>query len=343
MKRKLVMGVSLLMSVAMLAGCGSKTPAGDDTAAGDGAVKTGLGVITTINHSKDAAADAAGVAEAYTMFAAVTVDAEGKIVEAIVDGIQPKAEFDTAGVITTDLASTFDSKLVAKDGYGMKSASGIGKEWYEQSQAFSDYVKGKTIEEVKAIPVDAEGTATGDDLKSSVTITATALMDVVVKAMENAQDMGATSADKLGVSAEATIAKSKPATADEEGVVEGYANIVAATFDADGKVTSAIIDAAQTKINFDTTGKITSDITATYPTKVEIGDDYGMKSASGIGKEWYEQVKALADYFVGETVAEIKAIPLTDGAPSGDDLKTSVTIGVASQIALLENAFNTAK
>lgn len=351
MKRKFMMGMSLFMSVAMLAGCGSKpaeetAPEGNDDAAvvedqADGGVKTGLGVITKINHSKDATAEAEGMAQAYTMLAAVTVDAEGKIVEAIVDGIQPAANFDATGHITTDLASTFESKLVAKDGYGLKKASGIGKEWYEQSEAFSAYIKGKTIDEIKAIPVDGDGVATGDDLKSSVTVTATALMDVVVKAMENAQDLGASASDKLGLAVDGTIANSADA-GDEDGVVEGYSNIVVATFDADGKVTSSIIDAVQTQIKFDASGKILSDMEALYPSKVEIGDDYGMKVASSIGKEWYEQAKALSDYFVGKTVADVKAMPLEQGVPSGDDLKSAVTFHVTNQIALLELASKSA-
>ena len=349
------MGVSLLMSVAMLAGCGGNNTAEEPPAENTdndavveepaaGGLKTGLGVITTISKSKDAAADAEGQAQAYTMIAAVTVDAEGKIVQALVDGVQPTAKFDATGAITTDLATTFDSKLVAKEGYGMKKASGIGKEWYEQSEAFSAYITGKTLDEIKGIAVDAEGNATGDDLKSSVTVTATSLIDVVVKAMENAEELGAQAGDKLGLAIDGSIAKSKPATADEEGVIEGYSNIVVATFDADGKVTSSIIDAAQTKIKFDATGKVTSDLTAVYPTKVELGDGYGMKGNSGIGKEWYEQAKALTEYVAGKTAAEITAIALdAEGRPTGDDLKSSVTVHINDQVALYAAAAASAK
>jgi hypothetical protein len=38
------------------------------------------------------------------------------------------------------------------DGYGMRSASKIGKEWNEQANAFAAYVIGKTVDEVKALP-----------------------------------------------------------------------------------------------------------------------------------------------------------------------------------------------
>lgn len=353
MKRKLVMGVSLLMSVAMLAGCGGSNteeqPPAEDNGADvveetTGALKTGLGVVTTIDKSKDATAEEEGQGQAYTMIAAVTVDSEGKIVQAIVDGIQPTAKFDATGAISTDLATTFDSKLVAKEAYGMKGASSIGKEWSEQSEAFSQYIVGKTADEVKAIALDGDGKASDDDLKSSVTITTSVLMDVVVKAMENAEELGANAGDKLGLAVDGTIAKSADATAEAEGVVEGYSNIVVATFDADGKTTSAIVDAAQTKINFDATGKITSDLTVAYPTKVELGEDYGMKKASAIGKEWSEQAKEMSNYFTGKTAAEVMAIPLNEeGRPTEDDLKSSVTVHINDQVKLLGDAFNTAK
>lgn len=352
MKKRFTMGLSLLMTAALLAGCGNaakSTETAEPAAPAEqteatGALKTGLGVITHIQKSKDATAEEEGQGQAYTMVAAVTVDSEGKIVQVIVDGIQPTAKFDNTGTITTDLATTFDSKLVAKEGYGMKKASGIGKEWYEQSEAFSAYVIGKTRDEVAGIVVNEEGKATGEDLASSVTVTATALMDVVVKAMDNAQELGAQAGDKLGLAMDGTIAKSKNAEADAEGVVEGYSNIVAATFDADGKVTSSIVDAAQTRINFDQTGKVTSDLTALAATKVELGDNYGMKKASGIGKEWYEQALEMSAAFAGKTVEEVKAIELNEeGRPSGDDLKTTITVHINDQVALLEQAFATAK
>ncbi len=73
------------------------------------------------------------------------------------------------------------------DDYGMKKASKIGKEWYEQAKAFADFVVGKTAEEVKAIAVDAEGTTTDADLVSSVTIGIDAFQDIVAKAAESAK------------------------------------------------------------------------------------------------------------------------------------------------------------
>ena len=49
----------------------------------------------------------------------------------------------------------FLAKNELAEGYGMKRASAIGKEWHEQAAALAKYVEGKTIDEVKTIAVDA--------------------------------------------------------------------------------------------------------------------------------------------------------------------------------------------
>ena len=43
----------------------------------------------------------------------------------------------------------------------------------------------------------------------------------------------------------------------------------------------------------------------TIASKKELGDDYAMKPASPIEKEWFEQAAAFEDYLVGKTVSEI--------------------------------------
>ena len=123
-------------------------------------------------------------------------------------------------------------------------------------------------------------------------------------------------------------------------------NIVVATFDKDGKVVSATIDVAQQKAAFDMDGKLAGEVD--LRTKCEKGDDYGMRGVSAIGKEVNEQYAALAEYFVGKTVEEIKAMPTFErdanhtAVPDVEELKSSVTITVADYVAALEEAYNTA-
>jgi hypothetical protein len=63
----------------------------------------------------------------------------------------------------------------------MKGASGIGKEWFEQSEGFCKYIKGKTVSDVKGIAL-TEGYPADKDLLNSVTIHITDFIEVVTEA-----------------------------------------------------------------------------------------------------------------------------------------------------------------
>jgi hypothetical protein len=65
--------------------------------------KLGLGVYSDIANSKDATADAAGLAQAYTYYTATTFDKDGKITSSVIDASQGNVNFDATGTITTDL------------------------------------------------------------------------------------------------------------------------------------------------------------------------------------------------------------------------------------------------
>ncbi len=79
-------------------------------------------------------------------------------------------------------------------------------------------------------------------------------------------------------------------------------------------ITSSIIDASITDVTFSKEGKITSNINAAIQTKNELGDAYGMKQASSIGKEWNEQAAAFAQYVVGKTLDDVKGIAVNEKA-----------------------------
>ena len=308
----------------------------------EGAVKTGLAVVSSIEKSKDAG-EKDGLAQTDSVIVAVTVDKDGKIVQTVIDTAQTKIEFSKDGKIVPDLNTVFKSKQELKEEYGMNKASSLGKEWYEQANALAEYVAGKTVEEVKAIAVDDTGVTTEVDLVSSVTIKINPYKEAIEKAVANAQNLGADAADELGLGVVTTISKSKDATADKAGLAQAYSTYTVATFDANGKVTSSIIDASQANVEFDAAGKITTDLAVAPITKVELGEAYGMKKASAIGKEWYEQADAFATYVVGKTVEEIKGIAIDEsGHATEEDLVSSVTVGIEDFQSNLEKAFNNA-
>lgn len=344
MKKILSLVMSLTVATVVFAGCGSKTKTNPGTATTtDGAVKTGLAIVTSVSKSTDATAKAAGLAETDSTIAAVTVDKDGKIVKCIVDAAQAKINFSVDGKITTDLKTIFKPKQELKEEYGMKKASKIGKEWYEQANAFAAYVVGKTADQVKGIAVTAEGAASDKELSSSVTVHVGDFITAVVNAAKNAQDLGAKASDKLGLGVTTSMASSKDAT-DKDGLAQAYSYYTASTFTADGKITSCVIDASQGNVNFTKAGKITTDIKAAIDSKDVLGEKYGMKKASKIGKEWNEEAAAFAKYVVGKTAADVKGIAVTaEGVPSGSDLTGSVTVHVGDFLTIIEKASQSAK
>ncbi|MDD4122419.1 MAG: hypothetical protein PHE94_06010, partial [Eubacteriales bacterium] len=198
-------------------------------------------------------------------------------------------------------------------------------------------------EEVKGIAVNEEGNPTDEDLASSVTIKIGGYIDAIEKAASNARDLGASLNDKLGLGVVTTIAKSADA-GEEDGVAQAYTYYTATTFNAEDVITGSIIDASQTDVNFSKEGKITSDIMDSYKTKNELGDAYGMKKASSIGKEWNEQADSFAKYVAGKNLDEVKGIAVNEeGVPEEEDLTSSVTIHVGDFMTILEKAYNMAK
>ncbi len=309
----------------------------EEKPAAEGDVKTGLAVVTSVGKSKDATADAEGLGQSDSVVVAVTVDKDGKIVKAAIDTAQTKINFSAEGKVTSDMTAVYKSKQDLKEEYGMVKASKIGKEWYEQANALAEYVVGKTAEEVKAIPTDDTGVTTDADLVASVTIKINDYKEAIEKAVANAKDLGASAEDELGLGVLTTIDKSKDAAADAEGQTQAYSTYTATTFNADGKITSSVIDASQANVKFDATGKITTDLKAGVKTKNELGDEYGMKKASKIGKEWFEQAAAFAEYSVGKTADEVSK--LAEEA----DLVSSVTVGIEGFQQVIEKAAANAK
>lgn len=182
MKRLLAVTLVLVIILAA-AGC----------AAAPAANKLGFASITSIGSSKDLA-DKDGVksgqAQADTMMCAVTVDANGKVVDIKIDVVQAKVAFDEAGMITSDKAAEVKTKRDLGDAYGMKKASGIGREWYEQADAIQKWMIGKTAEQIKGMKLKAvEGGNVSDeaDLATGATIHIDDFIKAAVKAIESAK------------------------------------------------------------------------------------------------------------------------------------------------------------
>jgi hypothetical protein len=359
MKKLLTLLLSLVLVMAMVTGCGAKndskepektekavveetkSPEETQEDTQEAGVKTGLAIISTADKSKDAGEED-GLAQVDSIIIAVIVDENGIITKCSIDAAQSKVNFSAEGKLITDITAELSTKQELGANYGMKKASGIGKEWNEQANALAEYVVGKTLKEVKGIALTEEGNASDEELSASVTVSISGYIDAIEKAVNSATVLGASKDDKLGLGVATNIANSTD-SGEKEGLVQVYSYYTASTFNADGKITSSIIDASQSNVNFSSEGKITSDLTAGFQTKNEIGEGYGMKKKSGIGKEWNEQAAAFAGYVVGKTVEEVKGISLKEGVPTEEDLTSSVTVHVTDFITIIEKANTYAK
>ncbi len=317
-KKILAVGLAGLMAVGFAACSNSSADSGnaDTNADASATAKTGYAVYSEIKDDDNNKSETA--LEINSVCAAVLVDAQGKLIDVKIDEAQTKPDLTKDNGDVSDLRT----KLEKQGDYGMAPASPIGKEWFEQVAAFQDWAKGRTADEISA-GIGDDGYATDADLKAGCTINANGFVTVVVKAMNEAKEIGANATDTLSLSV--TTQKNYESNETNLQYDSDYAIV---TLDADGKVTSCIIDASQAKCTI-ADGKFTVEKGA-YPTKKELQGDYGMASASPIGKEWFEQAAAFEKWCVGKTADEIKACAGTDGTATDADLKAGCTITISS-------------
>ena len=153
----------------------------------------------------------------------------------------------------------------------------------------------------------------------------------------------------VGLGCVSTTSESSSASAENAGNANFNVVACALSMDADGKILGVKFDTLQASVSFDVSGALTGDVTSELKTKKELGDAYNMKQASGIKKEWYEQIASLEDWMRGKTVEDVLAMKVTErdathkDVPDEADLKTSVTISVTDQLHALEKAYADAK
>ncbi len=141
----------------------------------------------------------------------------------------------------------------------------------------------------------------------------------------------------LGMGAVVSTASSKAGTAQAD------LTIAAVVLDADGKIVSAKLDVAQTKVPVE--GGVLGDLEAVdLRSKQEKKEDYGMASIATAG-EWYVQADAFCAAIVGMTGAEIEAIEteVNEGGhavATDPDLLAACTMQITDFKAALVKACN---
>lgn len=331
MKKMLSILLSVLfVCILLLAGCGTNASSGKQS--------MGLGVVASTASSVPATAEEEGDMASSVTAAAVLLDGEGKILNCVIDQVQADVMFDEQGQVTTPSDTQFTSKMDLGESYGMKQASSIGREWNEQAAAFADYVKGKTIDEVKGIALNEKGAPADADLAASVTVSVGGFLAAVEKAVAHAFEVDAGAEDSLGLNLASRVADAVNAGA-EDGSIQTDTVIAAVALDGGGKITGAIIDDAQITLPITADGQFAADVNEDPQTKLELWDDYGMKAASSIGKEWHDQIGALCEFAVGKTADEVGGISVNaEGVTDDPDLSTSVTLHIGGFISALQAA-----
>ena len=139
-----------------------------------------LAVSATLETS---AKEAGGMAQLNLDAVAMTME-NGVITSCTIDSLQAPVEFDGTGTITTDLSAAPRTKQQLGFDYGMVAynASKIGKEWFEQVDAFCAYVSGKTPAEVAGIAVTESNTSADVDLAAKCSIQISGFQALIAKA-----------------------------------------------------------------------------------------------------------------------------------------------------------------
>ncbi|MBE6676393.1 MAG: hypothetical protein E7594_06085 [Ruminococcaceae bacterium] len=302
----------LMLSTLTLVGCNKEAQT----------LKFGLGVYTNVSKADSATEDADGQGKVAITAAAVTVDADGKIVSCVLDTADITVKYTADGKAVAN--DSFKTKYEQGKDYNMVTYGGATKEWYEQADAFMALVAGKTLDEVKALV--AEGNKGNDEvINAGCTIMINEFVLAIEKAVNNAADSAATSAHtlKLGVHTEQTCTD---ATEEKAGKNQVETTFFAAAVDADGKVVVASSDVAQVAFTFDAAGASTYDLNKAVQTKKEQGDNYGMVAYGGAAKEWYAQAAAFDAACVGKTASEIAGFVGADNYGNADLKAAGCTI-----------------
>lgn len=272
--------------------------------------KVGLGIQVSTNGKGDK--ENGFEASQNATFAVLTIDKEGKILEAKIDTAQSKFKFNKEGkFFEHPEEAKFKTKKELGDEYGMKKASGIGKEWNEQIEFLESKLVGKTLEDVKNIKLvekDGKKVFEDADLISGATVGVEDYLKAVVKAFENAKEAKENTVEKVGIKAVTKMGSNTAEIKDGKFAAQFETTVSVVGLNKEKKVEIVEIDTAQNTVDFTLDGFVPSEKEAT--TKRTLGDAYGMKATSKIGKEWFEQMNAFQEFLVGKTLEEISALKL---------------------------------
>lgn len=135
--------------------------------------KLSLGMCTSVGSDTKNAGKKNGVAETVYDFAAITYDANNKVTSSVIDEVKNDVLFSKKGIITTNLGVEIKSKMEDAD---------KNKDWCVQTKTLSDYMIGKTTDEISKINIGSYVSNIEAELSKKVTIQFTNIMNAILKA-----------------------------------------------------------------------------------------------------------------------------------------------------------------
>lgn len=250
---------------------------------------------------------------------ALVTDADGKIVAARFDSVQPKFALNAE---KTDMVAVnrVDTKVELGDAY-----TGMSDSWKDEAAAFEAFLVGKTTAEIAAMEFVVDGADAGLVAGCTMKSSMPTFKALIAKAAAYERKVEFTTSETVTVGL--AIDTKVSGTVAEGGKI-GF-DVAGVAFAGD-KVAAAMIDSAEAKYTLEITegtdkaGNPTTSLTVTLAeykgTKNEQGDSYDAYSPMPSGR-WYQQAQAYANTAVGKTVAELADLATEN--VSGCSIKTA--------------------
>ena len=294
MKKIIALMLILALSVFAFAACGGNDDDTDNTPA----EKT-----YTLSLAVDEGLATVSKGGATVIALALLTDADGKIVAARFDSVQPKFALNED---KTDMVAVnrVDTKVELGDGY-----TGMSDSWKDEAAAFEAFLVGKTVAEIAALEFVVDGADAGLVAGCTMRSSMPTFQALIAKAAayERKVTFSTSETVTLGLAIDAKVSGS----VTEGGKVN--AEFAAVAFAGD-KVAACMIDSAEATYNLsigETTGKggavsisLNVELNKYKGTKNEQGDAYDSFSPMASGR-WYAQAQTFANTAVGKTAADL--------------------------------------
>ncbi len=313
MKKWSIYGLCLVLLLTLCA-CGKKDDNESNTPTGGDGHRLGMAAVSAMDMKGE---DSTNVT---ATVAAVLLDKEGVIRQCRLEEISFDATLKNG--VLQDMMDMV-GKWELGDDYALtddeRGDSQTTYSWREQVDAFCRHVEGMTPDEVSGI-------AATDGRSNEIEgchLVITDFIQAVHKAGKEAKTCSATDSDTLKLAVTADKSKDSSDEAPRFDI-----EMAAVTVGKDNKLTGCFTDTLQAKMTVEEGlfSMATGDIT----TKRQMGDAYGMKEASSIKKEWYQQADAFDTYAMGKTTEELRGIK-TDGEGKVDGI-SGCTIQVSGML-----------